>query len=56
MEIDKYIKQLEKTYRIKINKSLKEAIATRFAEDYMYTEQDICEQVRKLIQSSYYKK
>lgn len=57
MDWNKYINTLEKTYRIKIDSRLRNTIINYFIEDLnLYTEQDMYEQSRKLVLSSYYSK
>lgn len=59
MELDNYIRSLEIRYRVEINKELRKTIAQYFGEDSnIYTEQDLYEQTRKIIQNykdKYYK-
>lgn len=57
MKIDNYIRKLEIRYRIEINKNLRKAIAEHFEENLnIYTEQDLYEQSRKIIQEYKYNK
>ena len=52
MEYKSYFKWLESTYRIEINQELRNAIASHFGDNLnIYTEQDMYEQSRKLIES-----
>ncbi len=47
-----YFNWLSNTYRIEINQELQNVIQAHFGEDLnIYTEQDMYEQTRKLIQS-----
>lgn len=52
MSWDNYFKALSKQYRIEINQTLKNAIREHFGENMnIYTEQDMYEQSRKIIQN-----
>ena len=52
MEYKSYFKWLEGTYRIEINQELQNAIVSHFGDNLnIYTEQDMYEQSRKLIES-----
>ena len=52
MEYKNYFKWLENTYRIEINQELRNVIINHFGDNLnIYTEQDMYEQSRKLIQS-----
>lgn len=47
-----YFECIEKMYRIEINQNLQNAIKEHFGEDLdIYTDQDMYEQSRKIIQS-----
>lgn len=52
MSWDNYFKALSKQYRIEINQTLKNVIREHFGENLnIYTEQDMYEQSRKIIQN-----
>ena len=52
MSWNNYFKSLEKTYRIEINQELRNTIREHFGENLnIYTEQDMYEQSRKIIQN-----
>lgn len=52
MEWRSYFKWIEEMYRIEINHNLQNAIKEHFGEDLdIYTDQDMYEQSRKIIQS-----
>ena len=52
MEYTNFLKWLELTYRIDINKELRNTITEHFGENLnIYTEQDLYEQSRKVIQT-----
>lgn len=52
MEWRSYFKWIEEMYRIEINHNLQNAIKEHFVEDLdIYTDQDMYEQSRKIIQS-----
>lgn len=52
MEYKNYFKWLENTYRIEINQELRNVITNHFGDNLnIYTEQDMYEQSRKLIES-----
>ena len=52
MKWKNYFASLENMYRIEINQSLQNAIIEHFGEDLnIYTDQDMYEQSRKIIQS-----
>lgn len=52
MKYKNYFKWLENTYRIEINQELRNVIINHFGDNLnIYTEQDMYEQSRKLIQS-----
>lgn len=56
MKWDNYFRSLEIAYRIKINKNLRRIIQEHFGDNLnIYTEQDMYEQSRKLIQNYKYK-
>lgn len=52
MEWKNYFKSLEKMYRIEINQNLQNTIMEHFGDNLnIYTDQDMYEQSRKIIQS-----
>lgn len=52
MEYHNFFKWLEEYYRIQLNKELRNTLTEHFGEDlYIYTEQDLYEQSRKIIQT-----
>ena len=52
MEYNNFFKQLEEYYRMEINKNLQDTLIEHFGEDLnIYTEQDLYEQSRKIIQN-----
>lgn len=59
MRYNSYFKWLEKAYRIEINQELRNNVVNHFGENLnIYTEQDMYEQSRKVIQKyqdEYYK-
>lgn len=59
MRYNNYFKWLEKAYRIEINQELRNNVVSHFGENLnIYTEQDMYEQSRKIIQNyqdKYYK-
>ena len=56
MKLDNYIRSLEITYHIEINKNLRKVIEEHFGDNpNIYTEQDLYEQSRKIIQNYKYK-
>lgn len=56
MNWDNYFKMLEITYKIKINQELRNALIEHFGANInIYTEQDMYEQSRKIIQESKWK-
>lgn len=56
MKWDNYFRSLEIAYRIEINKNLRRIIHEHFGDNLnIYTEQDMYEQSRKLIQNYKYK-
>lgn len=57
MRCDNYFRTLEMTYRIEINKNLRNIIEEYFGDNpNIYTRQDLYEQSRKIIQNYKYKK
>lgn len=57
MKWDNYFRSLEIAYRIEINKSLRKIIEEHFGDNLnIYTEQDLYEQSRKIIQNYKHKK
>ena len=60
MKYKNFFRWLENTYRIDINKNLQNILEEHFGENLnIYTEQDLYEQSRKIIQNykdRYYKK
>lgn len=59
MKWNNYFRSLENTYHIEINKNLRKIIEEHFGDNLnIYTEQDLYEQSRKIIQNykdKYYK-
>ena len=56
MKWDNYLRSLETIYRIEINKNLRKIIEEHFGDNLnIYSEQDMYEQSRKLIQDYKYK-
>lgn len=56
MKLDNYIRSLEIIYRVEINKNLRRIIEEHFGDNLnIYTEQDLYEQSRKIIQTYKYK-
>ena len=56
MNWNKYFENLEFMYRIEINQQIRNAIKEHFGENLnIYTEQDLYEQTRKIIQGYQYK-
>ena len=59
MRYNSYFKWLEKAYKIEINQELRNNVVNHFGENLnIYTEQDMYEQTRKVIQKyqdKYYK-
>ena len=56
MNWNKYFENLEFMYRIEINQQLRNVIKEHFGEDLnIYTEQDLYEQTRKIIQGYQYR-
>ena len=52
MDYHNFFKWLEEYYRIQLNKELRNTLTEHFGEDLdIYTEQDLYEQSRKLIQT-----
>ena len=52
MNWDNYFKMLEITYKIEINQELRNNLKEHFGDNInMYTEQDLYEQSRKIIQN-----
>lgn len=52
MNMNKYFRTLEVRYKIEINKNLRNVIEEYFGNNLsIYTEQDLYEQTRKIIQS-----
>lgn len=52
MEYNNFFKWLEEYYRIDINRKLQNTLVEHFGEDLnIYTEQDLYEQSRKIIQN-----
>ena len=52
MEYDNFFKWLEEYYRIDINRKLQNTLKEHFGENLnIYTEQDLYEQTRKIIQN-----
>lgn len=52
MNWNNYFRELEMTYRIEINQELRNTIQEHFGENLnIYTEQDMYEQSRKIIQN-----
>ena len=52
MNMNNYFRALEIRYNIEINKNLRKVIEEHFGNDLnIYTEQDLYEQTRKIIQS-----
>lgn len=52
MQWNSYFKSLEKMYRIEINQELQNTIMEHFGDNLnIYTDQDMYEQSRKIIQS-----
>lgn len=57
MNWSNYFKSLEEMYRIKIDSTLRSAIKNNFTEDCnIFTEQDMYEQTRKIVQTYQYSK
>ena len=57
MKWSNYFRWLEKNYRIEINQELRNIIEEHFGNNTnVYTEQDLYEQTRKIIQDYKYKK
>lgn len=55
MKWDNYFRSLETMYKIEINKNLRKVIEEHFGENFnIYTEQDMYEQSRKLVQKYKY--
>lgn len=53
MNWDNYFKMLEITYKIEINQELRNALTEHFGANInIYTEQDLYEQSRKIIQEN----
>ncbi len=56
MKLDNYIRNLEIVYHVEINKNLRKIIEEHFGDNLnIYTEQDLYEQSRKIIQTYKYK-
>ena len=56
MDYTNFFKWIEQYYRIDINKELRNILEEHFGEDLnIYTEQDLYEQSRKIIQTYKYK-
>ena len=56
MNYDSFFEWIEFTYRIDINKELRDTIIEHFGDNLnIYTEQDLYEQSRKIIQNNKYK-
>jgi len=57
MSCRSYFKALEKSYRIEINQELRNTIKEHFGTNLnIYTEQDLYEHTRKIIQNYVYRK
>jgi len=53
MNWDNYFRTLEKTYKIEINQELRSTLKEHFGANLnIYTEQDLYEQSRKIIQNN----
>lgn len=56
MDWERYFMALEMSYRTEINQELRNAIREHFGTNMnIYTEQDLCEQTRKVIQEYMYR-
>ena len=56
MSYNNFFRWLEEYYRMKINKELRDTLREHFGDNLnIYTEQDLYEQSRKIIQNNKYK-